>query len=122
MYLITGAAGFIPSALVAYLNQQGIEDLILADDFIHHQDKTPNLLGKRYAQKIERSELFRRWDEERWPLQGVYHLGARTDTTETDTDIFDKLNRAYSQEVWNRCVEHRIPLVYASSAATYGLG
>ncbi len=122
MYLLTGAAGFIGSALVGYLNDQGVDDLILVDDFIHYQDKTPNLEGKRFSRKVERNRLFELWDTEGWKLSGVYHLGARTDTTETDKDLFDILNRAYSREVWKRCAEQKIPLVYASSAATYGLG
>ena len=122
MYLITGAAGFIPSALVSYLNAQGITELILVDDFVHYQDKTPNLLNKQFTQKIERNDFFAVWDKERWPLKGVYHLGARTDTTESDKAIFDELNREYSREIWQRCTVQRIPLVYASSAATYGLG
>jgi len=122
MYLVTGAAGFIGSALVAYLNQQGIKDLILADDFLHYQNKTPNLESKKYLQLVERDVLFDRWDEEKWPLRGVYHLGARTDTAETDKEIFDRLNRHFSKEVWKRCTELSIPLIYASSGATYGLG
>ena len=122
MFVITGAAGFIPSALVSYLNAQGITDLILVDDFVHYQDKTPNLLNKQFTRKIERNQFFAVWDRERWPLRGVYHLGARTDTTETDKAIFDELNREYSREIWQRCTVQRIPLVYASSAATYGLG
>ena len=122
MYLITGANGFIGSALVAYLNARGITDLILVDDFVHYEDKTPNLEGKQYLRKVERDELFPAWDAEQWPLRGVYHLGARTDTTETDVDLFDRLNRSYSQNIWERCTDGGIPLVYASSAATYGLG
>lgn len=122
MYIITGAAGFIGSALTAYLNENGIEDLILVDDFVHYQDKTPNLEGKKFLRKVERDVLFSVWDAEQWPLRGVFHLGARTDTALTDTAIFDRLNRAYSKEVWQRCTRFGIPLVYASSGATYGLG
>lgn len=120
MYLITGANGFIASVLVGYLNEQGITDLILVDDFVHYQDKTPNLEGKSYLVKVERDTLFPIWDQEQWPLEGVYHLGARTDTAETDTAIFERLNLNYSKEIWERCALLNIPLVYASSAATYG--
>ena len=122
MYLITGANGFIGSVLVGYLNSLGIKDLILVDDFVHYPDKTPNLQDKEFLVRVERDTLFPIWDQEQWPLKGVYHLGARTDTTETDSDLFDRLNRNYSKAIWDRCTRYAIPLVYASSAATYGLG
>lgn len=122
MYLITGAAGFIASALVAHLNAAGTDDLILVDDFQRYPAKKANLAGKKYRMKIERDELFNRWDAELWPLEGVYHLGARTDTTEPDKALFDRLNLNYSREVWKRCTAQQVPLVYASSGATYGLG
>jgi ADP-L-glycero-D-manno-heptose 6-epimerase len=122
MYLITGANGFIGSVLVGFLNQRGITDLILVDDFIHYQDKTPNLQDRDFLVRVERDTLFAIWDQEQWPLEGVYHLGARTDTAETDPELFDRLNRDYSREIWERCAQLNIPLVYASSAATYGDG
>ncbi|NJB85708.1 ADP-L-glycero-D-manno-heptose 6-epimerase [Lewinella marina] len=122
MYLITGANGFIGSVLVGYLNSLGLTDLILVDDFRHYADKIPNLEGKDFLVKVERDTLFAVWDQEQWPLRGVFHFGARTDTTETDTELFDRLNRQYSRDVWVRCAAQGIPLVYASSAATYGSG
>ena len=122
MYLITGANGFIGSVLVGYLNALGITDLILVDDFVQYPDKTPNLQDKQFLVRIERDTLFPIWDQEQWPLRGVYHLGARTDTTETDTGLFDRLNLNYSRAIWERCARYDLPLVYASSAATYGDG
>ncbi|MEM9930310.1 MAG: ADP-glyceromanno-heptose 6-epimerase [Bacteroidota bacterium] len=122
MYLLTGAAGFIGSALLAYLNEQDIADVILVDDFTNYPDKLPNLEGKKYLRKVERNHLFAAWDAEKWPLKGVYHLGARTDTAEPSKALFDRLNLNYTKEVWRRCTEQQIPLIYASSGATYGLG
>jgi ADP-L-glycero-D-manno-heptose 6-epimerase len=66
---------------------------------------------------------FFKWlDENQQWVQFIFHLGARTDTTEFDVAIFDELNLNYSKTMWNKCIEYAIPLVYASSAATYGLG
>ncbi len=122
MYLITGAAGFIGSALVAHLNALGEDNLILVDDFINYPDKAHNLAGKKFVMQVERDDLFIAWEQEQWPLSGVYHLGARTDTAEPSKALFDRLNLNYTKEVWKRCTELRIPLIYASSGATYGLG
>jgi ADP-L-glycero-D-manno-heptose 6-epimerase len=121
MIIITGAAGFIGSCLCAYLNQQGYNDIILVDDF-SHPEKASNLLGKQFSQQIHRDDLFKFIDENQRFIQFVFHLGARTDTTEFDTEIFDRLNVNYSKDVWKKCVQYGLPLVYASSAATYGLG
>jgi ADP-L-glycero-D-manno-heptose 6-epimerase len=121
MIIITGAAGFIGSCLCAYLNEQGYNDIILVDDF-SHPEKASNLLGKQFSQQIHRDNLFQFIDENQRFIQFVFHLGARTDTTEFDTEIFDRLNVNYSKNVWEKCVQYGLPLVYASSAATYGLG
>jgi ADP-L-glycero-D-manno-heptose 6-epimerase len=121
MIIITGAAGFIGSCLCAYLNKQGYNDIILVDDF-SHPSKAPNLIGKQFSQKVHRNDLFQFIDENQRFIQFVFHLGARTDTTEFDIEIFDRLNVNYSKDVWKKCVQYGLPLVYASSAATYGLG
>ncbi|MEJ6696411.1 MAG: ADP-glyceromanno-heptose 6-epimerase [Saprospiraceae bacterium] len=118
--LITGAAGFIPSCLAHRLFKEG-HDLVLVDNF-HFPEKNKNLEGLSSCKRIERDDLFT-WIEENEPaIDFVFHLGARTDTTETKKHIFDKLNVEYSQDIWRYCTLEDIPLIYASSAATYGLG
>ena len=119
--LITGAAGFIASCLAGDLNRKGQNDLILVDEF-SQLDKIPNLEGKHYAIKVERDELFSWLEKEKPVIDLVYHLGARTDTTEFDYAILERLNLEYSKDIWTYCSRHAIPLVYASSAATYGDG
>ncbi|HVW58767.1 MAG TPA: ADP-glyceromanno-heptose 6-epimerase [Puia sp.] len=119
--VVTGAAGFIGSCLAGYLNQQGLTELILVDAF-GDADKDKNLRGKQFACKVER-EIFFDWLEKHQPrLRFVFHIGARTDTTEFDYSIHEHLNVEYSRKVWNYCTEKQVPLVYASSAATYGAG
>jgi ADP-L-glycero-D-manno-heptose 6-epimerase len=119
--VITGAAGFIGSALVGFLNANGFENLILVDDF-SRVDKIPNLEGKKFTVKIDREEFFQ-WASARLsPVTFFFHIGARTDTTEFDYSIHYRLNLEYSQKVWHYCSLSRVPLVYASSAATYGNG
>lgn len=121
MIVVTGAAGFIGSCTVGFLNQKGIENLILVDDF-SQTDKDANWKDKKYLQIIDRN-LFPGWLwENAYQVDFIYHLGARTDTTEQDDTIFQELNLDYSKAIWELCVQHKIPLVYASSAATYGLG
>jgi ADP-L-glycero-D-manno-heptose 6-epimerase len=119
--VVTGAAGFIGSCLTGFLNTKGYNRLILVDDF-SKVEKTPNLEGKQYQQKIEREEFFN-WLAENKPQIGfIFHIGARTDTTEFDYSIHEHLNVEYSQKIWNYCTENKVPVVYASSAATYGSG
>ena len=121
MIVITGAAGFIGSCLAAYLNSQGFTDLVLVDDF-SRTDKRKNYQGKAHTHMVARNALpnWLRANEQR--VQTIVHLGARTDTMETDERIFQELNLSYSQTVWKLCAAYQIPLIYASSAATYGDG
>jgi ADP-L-glycero-D-manno-heptose 6-epimerase len=121
MIIVTGAAGFIGSCLVRHLNQSGSTDLILVDDF-SFPEKNKNLIEKQFFIKIERIQLFDWLTDNNPEIDFVYHIGARTDTTEFNKEIFDELNELYSQKIWNYCTLKNIPLVYASSAATYGLG
>jgi ADP-L-glycero-D-manno-heptose 6-epimerase len=126
--IITGAYGFIGSCLVSHLNQQGYTNLFLVDDFtsdaelVRQGGKEKNLTNKKYIQRVERENLFSWLQTEQPKIDFVFHLGARTDTTEFDYSIHQKLNVEYSQNIWKYCTQHNIPLVYASSAATYGSG
>jgi ADP-L-glycero-D-manno-heptose 6-epimerase len=119
--ILTGAAGFIGSAMAAYLNEQGYNNLVLVDDF-GTEAKRKNWEGKSYAHVVERQSLeawLQDWGNE---VGYVIHLGARTDTTEFDYAIHQELNVEYSQMLWKFCTEKQIPFIYASSAATYGAG
>ena len=117
--VITGAAGFIGSCLVSFLNYEGYENLILVDDF-SKTEKAPNLEGKQFFSKNDRESFD--WIEGGSKIDLIFHIGARTDTTEFDFSVLQRLNIDYSKRVWNYCVRQKIPLIYASSAATYGDG
>lgn len=119
--IVTGAAGFIASCLVSYLNEKGYENLILVDRF-DEEEKELNLLHKKYQVRVERDNFFEWVNKEKPAVDFVFHLGARTDTTEFDYAVHQKLNVEYTQNIWNYCTINEIPLVYASSAATYGDG
>jgi len=121
MMIVTGAAGFIGSCLISKLNQENFNYIIAVDEF-NHPEKLKNLEGKKIQEKVERDRFFDWLDQNYQEVEFIFHIGARTDTAEFDQDIFDRLNLNYSKEIWMRCVDYQIPLVYASSAATYGLG
>ncbi len=121
MIVITGAAGFIASNLISRLNADNYKDIILVDDF-SNVEKNKNFKDKIYKEKVEREDFISWIDSNHKYIQFIFHLGARTDTAEFDKKIFDKLNFNYSKDVWRACVKYGLPLVYASSAATYGMG
>lgn len=119
--IITGAAGFIGSCMVQYLNKLGYRNLILVDDF-SIAEKRMNWEGKTYAGVVNRNELFTWLHNYQEAVKCIIHLGARTDTTEFDYAVHERLNVAYSKSIWEYCTTHHVPLIYASSAATYGGG
>lgn len=121
MIVVTGALGFIGSALLGELQQRGYGELVAVDNF-NDSHKFSNLEGKNLHLKIDRSEFVNWLDQNGEKVQFVFHIGARTRTNEFDWNVLNELNIDYSKSVWNLCVKHSIPLVYASSAATYGNG
>lgn len=121
MIIVTGAAGFIGSVMVGKLNNKGFTNIVPVDDF-SNPAKEKNLSNKAFKEKVDRNVFFLWLEKNHRDVEFIFHLGARTDTTEFDVRIFDELNFGYSKKIWNACTEYGIPLVYASSAATYGMG
>lgn len=117
MIVVTGSVGFIGSCMVKKLNEEGYTNIILVDDF---NRETRNLENKEYSSKIERDKFFSNINP--YEIDFIFHIGARTDTTEFNKEIFNKLNLNYSKSIWNLCVLYNIPLIYVSSAASYGGG
>lgn len=121
MKVITGVAGFIGSCMLSRLNQEGIEDVVIVDDFSKEERKA-NYKDKKYQSAIDRDEFPLWFKNNADKVDFVIHLGARSDTTERDWNVFLKLNLDYSKTLWQICSENNIPMIYASSAATYGGG
>jgi ADP-L-glycero-D-manno-heptose 6-epimerase len=121
MIVVTGAAGFIGSCMVKRLNDAGYQDVLAVDDF-SRPDKNRNLDGKQLWGQMDRMNFVRWLERNHADVQAVIHLGARTDTTEQSVEIFNELNLEYSKALWMICSGFDLPLFYASSAATYGLG
>ena len=119
--VVTGAAGFIGSCMVGYLNRKGYNNIIIVDDFTK-QEKLSNYIDKKIIARIDREEFFDWLRFHPLEINFVFHLGARTDTTEFDYSVHEKLNVEYSKRIWIYCTEKGISLIYASSAATYGSG
>jgi ADP-L-glycero-D-manno-heptose 6-epimerase len=121
MIIVTGAAGFIGSCMIRKLNDNNFNAIVAVDDFTNTQ-KAKNLNGKKILQQVQRDDFFQWLDKNHKTVEFIFHIGARTDTAEFNWEVFQKLNLGYSKEIWGKCIEYQIPLVYASSAATYGMG
>ncbi|MDH5597647.1 MAG: ADP-glyceromanno-heptose 6-epimerase [Cyclobacteriaceae bacterium] len=121
MIVVTGAAGFIGSCLISKLNTEGFKAIVAVDAF-GDATKEKNLTDKNIIERVEREVFFEWLDNNYKTVEFIFHMGARTDTAEFDYALLKRLNLDYSKEIWNRCVSYQIPLVYASSAATYGGG
>jgi len=121
MIIVTGAAGFIGSCLIKRLNQDNFNAVIAVDKF-GDPAKEKNLAGAKVKEFVDR-ENFMAWLDKNYELVDfIFHIGAKTDTSEFDTVLLNRMNTQYTKDIWTRCIQYQIPLVYASSAATYGLG
>lgn len=122
MIILTGVSGFIGSCLLTELNKNGYDrEVVVVDDF-YKLYKDQNTDNKNVREWMHR-DIFLDWFEKTsQKIDFVLHLGARTDTTLMDKSIFDDLNVEYSKRIWKVCARRGIPLIYASSAATYGDG
>lgn len=121
MIVITGAAGFIGSNLASELIKYGYNDLVLVDDFSKIEKKA-NFSQLSVTALVDRNEFFVWLDSNHKMVEFVFHIGARTNTAEFDAEILKNLNTDYTKIIWRKCCEYGLPLVYASSAATYGSG
>lgn len=121
MIVVTGAAGFIGSYLIKRLNEEGYFAIVAVDRF-DDPAKNKNLDGLRTVEKVD-MDVFHDWlDREGSRVEFIFHIGAITDTSEFNKELLYRQNTHYTQRIWEACIVHQIPLVYASSAATYGLG
>ena len=123
MIIVTGGAGFIGSAFVWRLNQEGIEDIVIVDR-LGIKDKWKNLVNRRFADFIHKDDFLPLISEDRLPfkIDAIVHMGACSSTTERDADYLWQNNYVYTRKLAEWALKHEIRFIYASSAATYGDG
>ncbi len=120
MIVLTGAAGFIGSCMLSYLNEKGIDEILLVDK-LGKKNKWKNLLNKKFIDFIDRDQFIFDLDEYE-DVSFIIHLGACADTTELDLDYLMDVNYEYGKSLFEYATIREIPIIYASSAATYGAG
>jgi len=120
-YVVTGAAGFIGSRLVAALNRHGVSDIIAVDN-LAQSDKFRNLAGCEIADYVDQADFLARLERFEGAVETVLHQGACSDTMESDGRYMMDNNYAYSRALLHWCQDEEVPLLYASSASVYGAG
>jgi ADP-L-glycero-D-manno-heptose 6-epimerase len=122
MIIVTGGAGFIGSALIAALNKRGITDILAVDE--HGKDKCKNLVNLSFADYAEKTDFLKIVSEKKTGcgIEAVFHMGACSDTTETNAEYLKKNNYQYTTLLAKWATDANVRFIYASSAATYGDG
>ena len=121
MYIVTGACGFIGSNLLAEMEHRGYRDIAVVDEF-GNGDKWRNVAKRGALQFFLPSQIDRLLEKHPSDIEAVMHLGAISSTTETDVDLIVRSNFQLTVKLFDFCIAHNTPLIYASSAATYGGG
>lgn len=121
MIIVTGGAGFIGSVLVSALEKKGVGDIVVCD-WLGNEDKWRNLAKRGLRDVVKPKDLFEYLNNHKDEIEMIYHMGAISSTTETDSDLIIETNFTLPRRLWKWCGKNDVRLVYASSAATYGGG
>jgi len=121
MIIVTGGAGFIGSNIVRALNERGRTDILIVDN-LGNSEKYKNLIGLRFVDYRHKEDFIKNLDSAAQNVEAIFHNGACSNTMEYDVNFMMNSNYEYSKELFKLCIRKKIPFIYASSAAVYGLG